>query len=70
MAGHVERESVRACLAREAYEEAGVVIEPADLTLVHTVHLLDDHENAEPRIQLFFRAIQWSGEPEVREPDK
>ncbi|MFJ4465388.1 MULTISPECIES: NUDIX domain-containing protein [unclassified Streptomyces] len=69
LAGHVERESVRACLVREAYEEAGLVIEPADLTLVHTVHLLDDHENAEPRIQLFFRATRWSGEPEVREPD-
>lgn len=51
LAGQVERESVRACLVREAYEEAGIVIKPAALTLVHTVHLLDDHENAEPRIQ-------------------
>ncbi|WP_405720062.1 NUDIX domain-containing protein [Streptomyces sp. NBC_00046] len=70
LAGHVERDSVRACLVREACEEAGIVVDPADLALVHTVHLLDDHENAEPRIQLFFRASQWSGEPEVREPDK
>ncbi|WP_406011896.1 NUDIX hydrolase [Streptomyces sp. NBC_00984] len=69
LAGQVERESVRACLVREAYEEAGIVIKPAALTLVHTVHLLDGHENAEPRIQLFFRASRWSGEPEVREPD-
>lgn len=69
LAGHVERESVRSCLVREAYEEAGLVIEPEDLSLAHTVHLLD-HEDAEPRIQLFFRTSRWSGEPEVREPDK
>ncbi|WP_124276759.1 NUDIX domain-containing protein [Streptomyces sp. ADI93-02] len=70
LAGHVERESVRACLVREAREEAGLVIDPADLELVHTVHLLDDHEDAEPRIQLFFAASPWTGEPEVLEPDK
>ncbi|UYQ65882.1 NUDIX hydrolase [Streptomyces peucetius] len=69
LAGHVERESVRACLVREAVEEAGIGIDPDDLALVHTVHLLDD-EHAEPRIQLFFSASRWSGEPEVREPDK
>ncbi|MFE3906558.1 NUDIX domain-containing protein [Streptomyces sp. NPDC059153] len=61
---------VRSCLVREAHEEAGIAIEPADLSLVHTVHLLDDHENAEPRLQLFFQASRWSGEPKVREPDR
>ncbi|MCX5163712.1 NUDIX domain-containing protein [Streptomyces sp. NBC_00264] len=70
LAGHVEWESVRACLVREAREEAGLVIDPADLELVHTVHLLDDHKDAEPRIQLFFAASRWTGEPEVLEPDK
>lgn len=69
LAGHVERESVRACLVREAWEEAGLVVDPADLTLVHTVHVLD-RPDAEPRIQLFFAASRWSGTPEVREPEK
>ncbi|MFD3996128.1 NUDIX domain-containing protein [Streptomyces sp. NPDC058583] len=69
LAGHVERESVRSCLVREAHEEAGLVIDPADLTLVHTVHVLD-HPDAEPRIGLFFAASRWSGEPEIRESDK
>ncbi|MFG3343946.1 NUDIX domain-containing protein [Streptomyces sp. NPDC048018] len=69
LAGHVERESARACLVREAYEEAGLVLEPADLTLVHTVHMLH-RPGAEPRIQLFFAASRWSGEPAVREPDR
>jgi 8-oxo-dGTP pyrophosphatase MutT (NUDIX family) len=68
LAGHVERESVRSCLVREAVEEAGLVIEPEDLELVHTVHLLG-HADAEPRIHVFFRATAWCGEPEVREPD-
>lgn len=70
LAGHVEWESVGACLVREAYEEAGLVIDPADLQLVHTVHLLDDHKGAEPRLQLFFAASRWNGEPEILEPDK
>ncbi|ORT60712.1 NUDIX domain-containing protein [Streptomyces sp. CB03238] len=69
LAGHVERESVRSCLVREAAEEAGLVIRPEDLDLVHTVHLRDD-AGTEPRIQLFFRATAWCGEPEVREPDR
>ncbi|MGA5065197.1 NUDIX hydrolase [Streptomyces exfoliatus] len=69
LAGHVERESVRSFLVREAYEEAGLVIAPADLTLVHTVHVLD-RPDADPRIQLFFAASRWSGEPQIREADK
>ncbi|MGY0065082.1 NUDIX hydrolase [Streptomyces sp. LZ34] len=69
LAGHVERESVRSCVVREAREEAGLVIAEDDLTLVHTVHLLDSAD-AVPRIQLFFQARRWRGEPKVLEPDK
>ncbi|GAA4936225.1 hypothetical protein GCM10023237_68300 [Streptomyces coeruleoprunus] len=69
LAGHVERESVRSALVREAAEEAGLLLRPEDLHLVHTVHVLD-HAGAEPRIQLFFHATAWSGRPQVREPDR
>ena len=69
LAGHVERESVRACVVREAREEAGLVIAERDLALVHTVHVLDSGD-AEPRIQLFFAARHWEGEPRVLEPDR
>ncbi|MFD1662222.1 NUDIX domain-containing protein [Streptomyces caeni] len=69
LAGHVEREPARSCVAREAMEEAKLVVAEEDLTLVHTVHLLD-HEDAVPRVQLFFRPSQWAGEPNVLEPDK
>ncbi|WP_370409342.1 NUDIX domain-containing protein [Streptomyces fradiae] len=69
LAGHCEDEAATACLVREAQEEAGLVIEPGDLELVHTVHLVDG-PGERPRIQLFFRARRWEGTPELREPDK
>ncbi|MGW1815398.1 NUDIX domain-containing protein [Streptomyces sp. NPDC002125] len=69
LAGHCEAEAATACLVREAYEEAGLVIEPADVELVHTVHMRDQPTDP-PRVQLFFRALRWEGEPELREPDK
>jgi 8-oxo-dGTP diphosphatase len=46
---------------REALEESGVLIEPADLAFSHVVH----HRNPEslPRIGFFFTAVRWQGEP-------
>ncbi|MGW3387415.1 NUDIX domain-containing protein [Streptomyces cinereoruber] len=69
LAGHLEAEAATAGLAREAFEEAGLVIDPADLELIHTVHTVD-RPGARPRIQLFFRPRHWEGTPEVREPDR
>lgn len=69
LAGHCERESAVACLVREAWEEAGLVIEAEDVDLVHVVHLVDA-PGAPPRLQLVFRARRWQGEPRLREPDK
>ncbi|MEU6620972.1 NUDIX domain-containing protein [Streptomyces litmocidini] len=68
-AGHCEAEAATACLVREAYEEAGLVIDPADAELVHTVHMVDRPDDP-PRVQLFFRAHRWEGTPRLREPDK
>ncbi|KJY28925.1 hypothetical protein VR46_37585 [Streptomyces sp. NRRL S-444] len=70
LAGHLETENAVAGLVREAEEEAGLVIAPEDLELVHTVHMLDEGGDGQPRLGLFFRARTWSGTPEVREPDK
>lgn len=69
LAGHCERESAIACLIREAWEEAGLVIKAEDVELVHAVHLVDS-PGAQPRLQLVFRAHRWQGEPQVLEPDK
>lgn len=54
--------------AREAAEEVGVLIDPADLDHVHTVHVAGSGPDS--RIGLFFTARDWLGEPTNREPDK
>ncbi|MFF9044326.1 NUDIX domain-containing protein [Streptomyces parvulus] len=69
LAGHCEQENAIACLIREAEEEAGLHIERSDVELVHVVHHID-RAGDRPRMGLFFRARAWSGEPELREPDK
>lgn len=69
LAGHCEQESAVACLVREAYEEAGLLIHPEDAELVHTVHLCDV-PGTQPRLQLVFRVRRWEGQPVIREPDK
>ncbi|MEU6573533.1 NUDIX domain-containing protein [Streptomyces sp. NPDC046805] len=69
LAGHCEREAAIRCLIREAKEEAGLIIDPGSVELVHVVHLVDS-PGARPRIGLVFRAHSWSGSPEILEPDR
>ncbi|MFD0230242.1 NUDIX hydrolase [Streptomyces decoyicus] len=69
LAGRCEQEPAVACLVREAQEEAGLVVDPADVELVHVVHVVDS-PGGQPLMQLVFRARRWKGVPEVREPDK
>ncbi|MFF1712223.1 NUDIX domain-containing protein [Streptomyces sp. NPDC058268] len=68
LAGHVEAEAARACMVREAKEEARIILNPADLELAHVVHMREG--SSLPRLQLFFRARRWSGEPYLNEPDR
>ncbi|MER6847672.1 NUDIX domain-containing protein [Streptomyces flaveolus] len=69
LAGHCEQENAIACLIREAQEEAGLRISRQDVELVHVIHHIDKAGDR-PRMGLFFRARTWSGEPELREPDR
>ncbi|MET7457225.1 NUDIX domain-containing protein [Streptomyces sp. NPDC005574] len=69
LAGHCEQESAITCLIREAREEAGLQIQRQDVELVHVVHHID-RAGDRPRMGLFFRARTWTGQPELREPDK
>jgi 8-oxo-dGTP diphosphatase len=67
--GHLEDgESVAQTAVREASEEVGVDIDPADLNFIHVVH----HRNPEGqgRIGIFFTTTRWAGEPANREPHK
>ncbi|MEU2226715.1 NUDIX domain-containing protein [Streptomyces sp. NPDC018347] len=69
LAGRCEQEPALACLVREAWEEAGLILDPADVELAHVVHIVDAPGSL-PLMQLVFRARRWEGTPEVREPDK
>ncbi|MFD4244292.1 NUDIX domain-containing protein [Streptomyces sp. NPDC058525] len=69
LAGHCEQESAVSCLVREAEEEAGLLIDPDDVELVHLVHHVDEAGGL-PRMGVVFRARRWQGTPEVREPDR
>ena len=67
--GHMEAdESVVAGVIREAHEEVGVRLDPADLAFEHVVH----HRNplGQARIGFFFTASRWLGEPANLEPHK
>ncbi|MER7771536.1 NUDIX domain-containing protein [Kitasatospora sp. NPDC096140] len=67
--GKVERgESVEEAAVREAFEEVGVKIDPADLHPVHVVHHRNPEGNA--RIGWFFATTRWEGRPHNAEPTK
>jgi len=67
VAGHADgNEALTAATAREAKEEAGVVIAPEDLRLKLTMHRRADDE----RLDFFFEPAAWTGEPTNMEPGK
>jgi 8-oxo-dGTP pyrophosphatase MutT (NUDIX family) len=71
-AGHVEAgESVFAAAVREAAEEIGVVIDPADLEPVTTMHRTHGNGLAiDERVDFFFVCRRWTGVPTPCEPTK
>ena len=67
IAGHVEDgESATNAVIREAYEEAGIVLEPSCLNVIHVMHRQSDRCN----VDLFFSCTHWQGLPTNREPEK
>lgn len=72
LAGHVDPgESVHEGAVREAAEEAGVVVDPADLRPLTALHRFErGGPQVEQRIDLFFEATTWASEPALREPDR
>ncbi|MFH1523883.1 MAG: NUDIX domain-containing protein [Chloroflexota bacterium] len=66
-AGHLDGgETVRMAAVREAQEEIGVRIDPADITFAGVFHR---HEGDE-RVDFFVHVMKWNGEPINAEPGK
>jgi 8-oxo-dGTP diphosphatase len=72
LAGHVEaEETCVAAAVREVREESGVELDPADLQPLTAVHRVTPGAGQiEQRVDFFFAARRWSGEPRVAEPGK
>jgi ADP-ribose pyrophosphatase YjhB (NUDIX family) len=71
-AGHIELgETAAATAMREAAEEIGVVITPVDLQPATVMQRTDGTGlQREQRVDWFFTARSWAGEPTIREPQK
>jgi 8-oxo-dGTP diphosphatase len=71
-AGHLmgDEETLTQAAIREAKEETGVKIDPADLELIHVIHRKQQEPTNERRINLFFKSNKWQGEPRIMEPNK
>uniref|UniRef100_A0AAU3HUC1 Phosphotransferase n=1 Tax=Streptomyces sp. NBC_01393 TaxID=2903851 RepID=A0AAU3HUC1_9ACTN len=67
--GHLDgpHEDVVTALVREAREETGVVIDPADVRAAVTVH--HRSPGGSSRSGYFFEVRRWQGEPRIAEPD-
>jgi 8-oxo-dGTP pyrophosphatase MutT (NUDIX family) len=69
-AGHLEGgESALAAAIREAREETGIDLDPAGVRLVHTQHRVGEERDHE-RLNVYFEATDWRGEPHNAEPHK
>jgi 8-oxo-dGTP pyrophosphatase MutT (NUDIX family) len=60
-------EFAKQTLVREAFEEAGIIINPADLRLAHVLH---KKYKSGSRIILYFKTAKWEGVLRNREPHK
>ena len=72
-AGHVELgETVFAAAAREAQEELGIRVAPADVTPLCAMQrtLPGVSDPVEQRVDYFLTTRTWTGDPSVREPEK
>jgi 8-oxo-dGTP pyrophosphatase MutT (NUDIX family) len=68
ISGHLDgNESVASATSREALEEAGIVVDPNDLEVVHTMHQIG---NENEYIDFYLVPKNWEGVPSNVEVDK
>ncbi len=66
-AGHLDGgETVRMAAVREAQEEIGVRLDPADIVFAGVFH----RQEGDERVDFFVHVQRWSGEPVNTEPEK
>ena len=67
IAGHIdENETAKQAIIRETKEEAGILIKPEDLEIVHIMHRNGNREY----IDFFFSCKKWDGNINNCEPEK
>jgi mutator protein MutT len=67
-AGHLDgNETLKQAMVREAKEEIDIVLDAADLELVHTMNRRIPNNE---RVDFFFVAKKYQGEPKIIESDK
>lgn len=68
IAGHLDgRETAKECIAREAKEEAGIIVKPENLKVVHVMHRLSSDREY---IDIYLQSEKWDGEEKNMEPEK
>lgn len=71
VAGHLEGDELGTiAMAREAKEEAGIVVDPNKLNFVHVGHRLGRGQLGQERIDLFYELKEWQGQIKNAEPKK
>ncbi len=73
-AGHIEgKERATRAMIREAEEEIGIEVDEQQLHMVHVMHRISPGTHpsgCDERIEFFFEATAWSGEPRNMEVNK
>ncbi|MFI8003570.1 NUDIX domain-containing protein [Streptomyces sp. NPDC086010] len=69
LGGRCGKEEAISRVVREAEEEAGLIIEPDEVELVHVIHRAGP-QVGQPRLGLVFRARSWSGTPMTPHPGR
>ncbi len=71
IAGHLDGDELAtSAMRREAKEEAGIDVDPANLKLAHLAHRLCREQVGQERVDIFFEATEWTGEVTNLEPSK
>jgi len=66
-AGHIDGgEKATEAMIRETKEETSITVDNDQLRLVHVMH----RRSAEERIDFFFKATKWHGDPNITETNK